>query len=116
MLDILMLDDDLAVDDKGDIALTTSVRQSAVIRLRWFAGEWRLGPSIGIPYYEEVLVKNPSTEKIKRIFSNELFEIDEVDDVRDMTVNVQSEARQANVKFVLQTGEDAIMEEVNLLG
>lgn len=116
MLDILMLDDDLAVTDKGDITLTNSVRQSALIRLRWFSGEWRLGPSFGVPYYEDVLIKNPNIDKIRRTLSNELFDIEEVEDVRDMTVTVKAQERQANVKFLLECGEEAIAEEVELLG
>ena len=67
MKDILLTaDGGLAIGETGDISITDSVRQAIRVRLRWFFQEWRLGPEIGIPYYEEILVKNPNNLRIKQ--------------------------------------------------
>lgn len=38
---------DIDISPTGDIFITESVRQAVLIRLRWFFGEWRLGPYMG---------------------------------------------------------------------
>lgn len=64
----------------GDIDLTTtpndvtlvrgaeSVEQHWRIRMKHFQGEWFLDRRTGIPYYEQVLVKNPNLAVITSIF------------------------------------------------
>ena len=60
MIDILLEEDgDIAVSEVGDISITNSVRQAVLIRLRWIYNEWRLGPELGFPWFEQVFVKNP---------------------------------------------------------
>lgn len=117
MLDILMKDGDLYFDEEtADIKLTNSVRQAATIRLRWFYNEWRLGPEMGLPYYEEVLVKNPNIPKIRRLMSDRLYEINEVQEVENLDIEVSESKRTADVTFKLLTDEESILEEVSLFG
>lgn len=117
MLDILMKDGDLYFDEEtADIRLTNSVGQAATIRLRWFLGEWRLGPELGLPYYEDVLVKNPNIPKIKRIMLDKLYTINEVQEVESLDIDVSEANRNAKVTFKLLTDEESILEEVSLFG
>ena len=58
---------DIDVSAVGDIFITESVRQAVLIRLRWFFGEWRLGPDMGFKWFEEVFVKNPNLVKIRSL-------------------------------------------------
>ena len=52
VLDILLdTGGDYKISDTGDIILTQSVRQAIKIRLKWFLGEWRLGPLLGLDYW-----------------------------------------------------------------
>ena len=49
--------------DTGDLQLTTgadAVRQHLQQRLRTFRGEWFLDLSTGVPYYQDILKKNPN--------------------------------------------------------
>lgn len=51
--------------DTTDLALslvteTAAIAQHLRIRLRTFLGEWFLDSRIGMPYFEEFLVKNPN--------------------------------------------------------
>ena len=54
MLDIMLdADGDIKVSATGDISKTESVRQAVLVRLRWLYSEWRLGPELGFPWFEE---------------------------------------------------------------
>ena len=75
MVDIkLNRDGDIDVSAIGDISLTESVRQAVLIRLRWIYDEWRLGPELGFPWFEEVFVKNPNTVKIRSLIRDEIMQ------------------------------------------
>ena len=113
MKDILLTaDGDLAIGETGDISITDSVRQAIRVRLRWFFQEWRLGPEFGIPYYEEILVKNPNNLRIKQIIRDEILTVEEVDDVRNIVLTVDSEERTAVVSFTVAVGDKILREEV----
>lgn len=98
----------------GDIQETDSVRQVILIRLRWFLNEWRLGPVFGVPYFEEILIKNPNRTAIKQIFRNKIMEVDEVNDVRDIEITINNKTREAHVSFTAITDEETIHEEVKI--
>lgn len=61
---------DLKLDSNNDIVLVNNeivlvdeydaIAQHMRIRLRTFLGEWYLDERIGMPYFEEFLVKNPN--------------------------------------------------------
>lgn len=114
MLDILMKEGDLVITKGGDIVLADSVRQAIRIRLLWFAGEWRFNTGYGIPYYDEVYIKNPNLEKIKLILSREIHNVDEVVDVQNMDIVMDKQNRVANVTFTVYTNEETFDMEVAL--
>lgn len=114
MLDILMKAGDLVVTKGGDIVLTDSVRQAIRIRLLWFAREWRFNTSFGIPYYDEVYIKNPNLEKIKLILTREIRKVEEVLDVQNMNISLDRQNRVATVTFTVYTSEEAFDMEVAL--
>ncbi len=102
---------DLQITD-GDIALTDSVRQAVRVRLLWFFGEWRFAPQYGIPYFEDILIKNPDIEKIKQIVRSEALTVDEVIDVKNITVTVDKQTRSALIIIDIVTAEETYREEV----
>ena len=113
MLDILLnRDGDLHITETGDISLTQSVRQAVKIRLLWFFREWRFAPQNGVPYYEEILVKNPNLERIRRIVKNEVQSVAEVTAVRNIRVEYNNATRQARIFYFLVVGEETYREEV----
>jgi hypothetical protein len=114
MLDMLLTNDgDLAVDERGDVALTNSVVQAVQIRLRWFLGEWRFAPLYGVPYYEEVLVKNPNIGKIRTALRNEAISVDEVIDAVNIVINADSAGRLADISMDIVTSEQTYRVEVS---
>lgn len=115
VLDILLDGDgDLAVSDTGDIALTQSVRQAILIRLRWFLTEWRLGPGIGVDYWGTILVKNPNLVKVRQAIRNEILSVDEVQAVNYVKVDYNAKTRQTVITYEAVTDEETFREEVKI--
>ena len=59
---------DIVLTDDGDIMLIDNaerVAQQIVISLRFWLGEWFLDTSLGVPYLEYVLVKNPNINHVR---------------------------------------------------
>lgn len=50
------------------------IRQHLMQRLRTFLNEWFLDLSIGLPYFEEVLIKQPNQAGIESIFIEEILQ------------------------------------------
>ena len=115
MLDILLNPDgDLNITDQGDIMLTGSVRQAIRIRLLWFFREWRFAPELGVPYFEDILIKNPNMNRVRRNIRNEVMSVDEVRDVRHLTIDIGAQSRRAVIRFEAVTSEEIYREEVEI--
>jgi len=115
MLDILLAPDgDLNICERGDICLTESVRQAVRVRLQWFFAEWRFWPDTGVPYFEDILIKDPDLQRIRRIVRDEAMSVDEVIEARDITIAIDAPARQALIRLLLVVGEETYREEVTI--
>src|SRR4051812_32765987 len=66
--DLLIVNNDLVLND-GQAAVTQNVLQ----RLQMFLGEWFLDNTIGLPYFQQILVKNPDQSKIDALFANQIM-------------------------------------------
>jgi hypothetical protein len=116
MRDDILLDGggDLKVNDFGDITLTDSIRQAVQIRLRWFLEEWRFAPDFGVPWFEEVLIKNPNDIRVKQIIREECMTVEGVTDARNITLTIDPVTRQAVIALAIVTGEESYREEVKI--
>lgn len=94
---------DIGLGDDGDLDTSTgdlvllsdvdAVRQDVDIRLQFFRGEWFLNLDEGIPYYEEVLVKNPKLGAIKSIFIDAILSTPLVSAVNDLVLEYDAVLR-----------------------
>mgnify|MGYP002798270889 FL=1 len=117
MIDILLEEDgDIAVSEVGDISITNSVRQAVLIRLRWIYNEWRLGPELGFPWFEQVFVKNPNTVKIRSLIRDEILQVDGVTGAEVTRVEYDRQNRAATFTYTCSVGEEIFREEVPLYG
>ncbi len=105
---------DLELTDGGDILTTESVCQAVRVRLLWFLNEWRLGPDMGFPYFENVFVKNPSESKIRHLIRETVMSVDEVTDVTEISFSLNNRTREAAINVSFATDEDTFREEVNI--
>lgn len=121
MLDIKLCTDgdyegDIELTDDGDIQLENGFLQNARVSILWIAGEWRLGPDIGLPWFEEILVKNPDTELIRREILNSLLNIDGVEDADVDILEFNSRDRIIKFKYIITANGEVYSEEMTLSG
>lgn len=107
---------DLFISPAGDIAATQSVAQAVSIRLKWFAGEWRLGNALGFPYFEEVFVKNPNLAKIQYLLRDLVLAVDGVTGVTGIEIKPDVSNRRAAVRIAFLVGEDTYRKELTICG
>lgn len=105
---------DLLLDSNGDIQFTDSISQAINIRIRWFAKEWRLGPDLGIPYYDEMFIKNPSYELIEEKMREAIMDVEEVEDVASFSMSMDTNLRKLVVTYVVSVGEKFIEGSVKI--
>lgn len=116
-MDILLDNNgDLFLGKDGDIILSNSVRQKIRIKLLWFLGEWRWNKDYGLPYFEELLIKNPDTEAFERYIHDVLAEIEEVTEISKVEIAVDPATRIGVIAVVVKVSAETIREEVRING
>lgn len=115
-MDILLAKDGDLCFDGADIILANSVCQKIKIRLKWFFSEWRWDEGAGLPYFEYLFVKNPDMDLIRGLIREQIFNVDEVTEVREISIDVDREARRAKIAFVAETDEETYRGEVMVNG
>lgn len=114
-MDILLNSNgDLCITPKGDIELTESVSQKIRIKLLWFEGEWRWNTEEGMPYKSSLLIKNPDTDYFEGVVRGKIFEIDEITEIKEVSVTFDKHNRTAVIRYVALTDYETIKEEVNI--
>ncbi len=113
MSDIALADDGDILISGSDLTLTTGVdaiKQHLSQRLRTFYGEWFLNMEIGIPYFQQVLRKNPDPVVIDSIFKREIlntpgilqlteFDLDLDPAIRELTLSFKAICNEGEIEF-----------------
>lgn len=89
---------DLVVNPATGVSITDSVAQAIIIRLQWFFNEWRFAPQYGVPYFEEILVKNPKNLRVRQIIRDEILSVEEVEQVTKLDIIIKPD-RKALITF-----------------
>jgi hypothetical protein len=74
---------DIKLDDNhdlqpvnGDLPLAievNAIKQHLGQRLALFLGEWFLDTTVGLPYYQNILVKNPNLDVVQGLIQNQIL-------------------------------------------
>lgn len=107
-------DGDLEITPLGDIVPTDSVVQSVLIRLKWFLAEWRLGPTMGFPYFEEVFVKNPNLTKIRFLLRDLVLDVEGVTNVTKADIIPDPRTREAKIVIIFTVEDEIFRKEVKI--
>lgn len=94
-------DGDLEVKN-GSLHLTNgdeAVKQHLQQRLRTFLGEWFLDLDVGVPYFQDILVKNPNVNQVDGILKQTILTTPGVVELISFTMNFDSTARALSVEF-----------------
>ena len=105
---------DLELSAAGDISATDSIVQAVRIRLLWFFSEWRLGPGFGIPYFENILVKNPNEVKARHLIREAVMSVEGVTNVQGVGLSIDKKTRRATITVAFSTDEQTYKEEVKI--
>jgi hypothetical protein len=104
-LGIDKLSKDLSVVD-GDLQLVSElseINQHVTTRLRFFYGEWVFDTSIGVPYYETILVPNPNLAQIEAVLKKTISDTNGVKDILDFSLSFDKDRRTLGVSFTAST-------------
>lgn len=104
----------------GDLLLTSgteAIAQNLRIRLRMFLGEWFLDTRQGIPYFRNILIKNPRTNVVRSIFRQAILTTPGVTGLDKLVLDFDNSLRQLDVSFdaVTDTGEILTFDEVFII-
>ena len=111
-MDILLTENGDIRLENTDISLTQSIRQAIKIRLQWFFAEWRFERSWGVPYFENVVIKNPNLQQIKQIIRKEISAVDGVQSVNQVEISHERAARQAKITFSVTIHGEKFQDEI----
>ena len=87
---------DLYLDSTGTTDVVTgrdAIAQHVLIRLRFFLGEWHLDQREGVPYWEQILVRNPDMGAVTEAFRQTVARTPGIASVRTIVLSVDGPTR-----------------------
>jgi hypothetical protein len=107
MSDLLMnvQTNDLQITN-GDLSLatgTTEIAQNVQQRLQVWLGEWFLNTTIGVPYRQQILVKNPNLDLVQADLISAIVSTPGVTQVLDFSFSYSATNRTLSVQAKIQT-------------
>ena len=69
----------------------------------------------GIPYFEYMFIKNPDLDQIKEIIEEQIFNVDEVTEVNDVSIEIDNKSRGAAITYEVATDEETIRQTTWLI-
>ena len=105
--DLAVITGQALVDDiditSGDMVLidgNEAITQHVLIRLRFFAEEWFLDSRVGMPYFQQILIKNPDTKAIRAIFIQAITTTPGIDSLDSFDMDFDGPTRRLSIDFV----------------
>lgn len=118
----MTLGPDLLLDDDGDLSLVNGdfawadgaqrVAQAVRVRLLYFLGEWFLDVSLGVPWYESILVKSPNLAHVATIMRGRIADTLGVDEVTSLELDLSG--RTLSVTWAATTDGTEISGEASI--
>lgn len=96
-----------------------SIVQAARSYLRTFLGEWFLddadSPQIGVPYFDQVLVKNPDPNTLRSVFRKALLDVPGIATVVSIDMKLVTATRQLLVDWRATTDTGELVQDATQL-
>lgn len=97
---------DICLDGSGNIAVLVDpyalLAQRIQCRLQTFMGECFLDRSVGVPYYEEILKKNPDLGRVRSLLASVIKSVDGVATILSLELRFSVRHRRLAVDFRVQ--------------
>jgi hypothetical protein len=114
----------LALDDNNDIfadgyALARvdekeQIAQRIKTRLQLFFGEWFLDRGLGVPWLQEILIKNPRAAVVQGALKQAIINTPDVVALLDFTITDSDTNRAVTVRFSVQTAAGTITDNLEV--
>lgn len=101
-------DGDLLIED-GDLVMSLGIDEIDQLlrqRLKFFSAEWFLDTEAGIPYFDEVFVKNPDPVTLNTIFKDIILSSPGVIGLDEFDLKIDTVLRELRLAFRARTTED----------
>lgn len=95
--DLTLKNGDLQLVDGGNW-----VQQSIKQNLQTLLGEWFLDTTIGLPWFDEIMQKGTSENRIKQLLIREIANTQGVEKLNSLIINVDNRTRRGTVTFEVQ--------------
>ncbi len=79
---------------------TDQIRQAIGEALRTFFGEWFLDNTIGVPWFQQILISHPNLDVIQAILIDTVLSVPGVAQLNSFTFNYVNGTRSLSVTFV----------------
>lgn len=106
-------DGDLFLDDNGSIVLVTgddAIVQQLKIRFRFALGEWFLDTRLGLPIFQEVLVKNPNLTRVRGIYRQLITTTPGIESIEKFALTLDSPTRKLSLSFTARKTDGELLE------
>ncbi|HEX5035075.1 MAG TPA: hypothetical protein VFW62_11390 [bacterium] len=102
-----------ALDENGDLETTgnrltltqgrEAIRQHLQVKFRLFLGEWFLDRSLGVPYFEKILLKNPNLVEVSDFLKVYILETPGVTGLESFQFAFDLQGRELRLEFRANT-------------
>lgn len=102
---------DVLLNPRGDLQLLDGaerIRQQIEVTLLAFLGEWFLDTSFGVPYLEQITVKNPRMSQVQIILRSKVAAVPGVTRVRDVRLSANRALRTLTATITAETTEGLV--------
>lgn len=84
--------------------------QKLKIRLSFFLGEWYLNVLKGIPYFDQILIKNPDLNFVEDLIKTEITTTPGVDTLESFNLTYENSTKELLIEFSVSTLEGEIID------
>jgi len=109
---------DIQLDDNRDLLIENNdvifiegedeIEQRVLQNLRMFQGEWFLNLDSGVPYYQDILVKNPNLYNVSAILKTAILDTPGVLEISNFTADFDQTNRELKVDVEFKVSEGTI--------
>jgi len=103
--DLLVEDNKLVIID-GDAAIV----QHLLIRFNFFLGEWKLDTEIGIPYFQEILIKNPDSVAVRNVFREVILGTPGIASLARFDLEIEAVTRELGLTFTAVKDDGSLLD------
>lgn len=106
--DLVFSGGDLVLTSDANPSGTNNILQNILQRMRFFLGEWFLDLTQGLPYLQQILIKNPNQSNVDAIFLNCIAGTPGVMQIQSYSFSLNRALRVLSVSFSCVTTQGIV--------